>query len=227
MKRHDLIMAGCILLFFLPFFLSSTLYDGYKSFNDAHGMIMAFVKFALLSTLGEVIGLRISTGSYHQKGFGVLPRAIVWGLLGLGINLAFIVFSTGVPRFLAYMGGLEAPALMSESLCWAKVGVAFAISVTMNSIFAPVFMTFHKVTDAHILATGGTLSGLFTPIPMGQILQNLNWKVQWGFVFKKMIPLFWFPAHTITFLLHPAARVIFAALLGVVLGISLAIAARK
>ena len=71
------------------------------------------------------------------------------------------------------------------------------------------------------------MKGFFTPIPMGQILQNLNWKVQWGFVFKKTIPFFWFPAHTITFLLPGDARVLFAALLGVVLGIFLAIAARK
>ena len=100
-------------------------------------------------------------------------------------------------------------------------------SVTMNSIFAPVFMTFHKITDTHILATGGTLRGLFTPIPMGEIMQNLNWRVQWGFVFKKTIPFFWFPAHTITFLLPGEMRVLFAALLGVALGVILAVAARK
>ncbi len=227
MKKHDFILAACIILFFLPFFLSPALYEGYKLFNNDHAMIMAFVKFAILSTLGEVIGLRISTGSYYKKGFGILPRAFVWGILGMGINLAFIVFSTGVPRFLASMGAGEAPVLMQLPFTWAKVGVAFAISVTMNSIFAPVFMTLHKVTDTHILATGGTMSGLFTPIPMGNILQNLNWNVQWGFVFKKTIPLFWFPAHTITFLLPSDARIIFAALLGVVLGIFLAIAARK
>ena len=88
-------------------------------------------------------------------------------------------------------------------------------------------MTLHKITDTHILATGGTMRGLFSPIPMGEILQNINWKVQWGFVFKKTIPLFWFPAHTVTFLLPEDMRVIFAALLGVVLGLILAVAARR
>ena len=58
-------------------------------------------------------------------------------------------------------------------------------------------------------------------------MQNLNWKVQWGFVFKKTLPLFWFPAHTITFLLPGEMRVLFAALLGVLLGVILSIAARK
>ena len=49
----------------------------------------------------------------------------------------------------------------------------------------------------------------------------------WGFVFKKTIPLFWFPAHTVTFLLPPSGRVLCAALLGVALGVLLALAARK
>lgn len=227
MKKHDFLFFLCVLVCFLPFFLSDAVYDAYKQFNASHGMVMSFIKFAILSTLGEVIGLRISTGVYHRPGFGILPRAFVWGILGLGINMAFIVFSSGVPAFVSYMGVADVAGIMAGSLTLSKVLLAFAISVTMNTIFAPVFMTLHKVTDTHILATGGTLKGFFTPIPMGEILQNLNWKVQCGFVFKKTIPLFWFPAHTITFLLPGDARVLFAALLGVVLGIFLAVAARK
>ena len=101
------------------------------------------------------------------------------------------------------------------------------MSVSMNTIFAPVFMTLHKITDTHILMHGGTLRGFFTPLDMGGIMSSLNWKVLWGFVFKKTIPFFWFPAHTITFLLPGNMRVLCAALLGVVLGILLAVAARK
>ena len=122
----------------------------------------------------------------------------------------------------------EAPAVFHASgLSWFKVLVAFAVSVSMNTIFAPVFMTLHKITDTHILATGGTLAGFFTPIPMRKIMTGLNWGVLWGFVFKKTIPFFWFPAHTLTFLLPGNMRVLCAALLGVVLGILLAVAARK
>ncbi len=88
-------------------------------------------------------------------------------------------------------------------------------------------MTLHKVTDTHILATGGTLRGFFTPLRMGDILAGLDWHRQWNFVFKKTIPLFWYPAHTITFLLPGDVRVLFAALLGVILGILLAVAAHK
>lgn len=227
MKRTDLYFIVIVAALFAPFFVSESLYAGYQSFNAAHGMVMSFLKFAILSTLGELLGLRISTGKYLRKGFGVCPRAVVWGVLGMGINLAFIVFSTGVPAAAAYLGVNNPAGIMAGPLCMEKIGLAFAISVCLNSIFAPVFMTFHKITDTHILATGGTLRGLFTPIPMGEIMQNLNWRVQWGFVFKKTIPLFWFPAHTITFLLPGEMRVLFAALLGVALGVILAIAARK
>ena len=94
----------------------------------------------------------------------------------------------------------------------------------MNLIYAPMLMTFHKITDAHIMGNGGTLAGLFKPIRFGELLKGIDWGVMWNFVFKKTIPIFWIPAHTITFLLPPMWRVLFAALLSVALGIFLAIA---
>lgn len=227
MRTKDFIFILIVILIFLPFMISDALYDWYLSFNAEHGMVMSFLKFGVLATMGELLGLRISRGVYYFEGFGVLPRAIVWGILGMGINMAFIVFSTGVPAFAGYMGMNNPSGVMSGALTPEKVLLAFSISVVMNSIFAPVFMTLHKITDTHIMNNGGTLRGLFTPINMGEIMQNLNWKVQWGFVFKKTIPLFWFPAHTITFLLPGEMRVLFAALLGVLLGVILSIAARK
>ena len=200
MKKQDFLFIFVLVIIFLPFFVSESIYDWYKSFNAAHGMVMSFIKFVMLATLGEMLGLRISAGVYNRKGFGVLPRAIVWGLLGMGINAAMIIFSKGVPQFMEYMA--------------------------MNTIFAPVFMTFHKITDTHILDCGGSPRSLLTPIPMTRIITHLNWDAQWNFVFKKTISFFWYPAHTITFLLPGEMRVLFAAILGVVLGVLLAIAAR-
>lgn len=225
MKKNDLIVIVCVCVLLLPFFVSDAVYSFYKSFNAEHGMIMSFIKFAILSTFGECIGLRITSGVYNRKGFGILPRAVVWGVLGMGISMAMTIFSTGIPAFLVSLGMTDAVAVMGGALSWSKVFVALCVSVAMNSIFAPVFMTLHKITDTHILQTGGSLSGLFKPIPMGEIMASLNWRRQWDFVFKKTIPLFWYPAHTITFLLPGDLRVLFAALLGVALGVLLAIAA--
>lgn len=227
MKKQDFLVVAGIIVCLLPFFLSDAVWASYKSLNASHGMLMSFFKFAILSTGGELIGLRITTGSYYYKGFGVIPRALVWGVLGMGINMAMMIFASGVPAFLTKMGVEGMDALMAGSVSLGKLGVALLISAAMNSFFAPVFMTAHKVTDSHILATGGTLRGFFSPINIGELLQHINWRTQWGFVFKKTIPLFWLPAHTITFMLPGDARVLFAALLGVALGVILAIAARK
>lgn len=228
MKKQDFLFILLVVVVFLPFIVSDSVYDWYKTFNAEHGMVMSFIKFAILSTLGEVLGLRISAGVYNKKGFGIIPRMVVWGILGVGISAAMIIFSKGVPQFLEYMGMANATAaFVGEALTVDKVLVALAISVTMNTIFAPVFMTFHKITDTHILQCGGSTRSLITPIPMGKIISGLNWNVQWGFVFKKTIPFFWYPAHTITFMLPPDMRVLFAAFLGIVLGVLLAVAARK
>jgi len=58
-------------------------------------------------------------------------------------------------------------------------------------------------------------------------LESIDWSRMWNFVFKKTIPFFWIPAHTITFLLPAQYRTAFAALLSVALGILLGIAGKK
>ena len=228
MKRTDLYFIVAIAAIFLPFFLSAPLYEWYSTFNATHGMVMSFLKFGILSTLGEMLGCRISTGKYVTPTFGVLPRMVVWGFLGMGINMAMIIFSKGTPMFMQYMGMTNAvEAFTADGFSMDKLWVALAVSVAMNTIFAPVFMTFHKVTDAHIAAHNGSLKALVTPIPMAERLGTLNWQAQWGFVFRKTIPFFWYPAHTITFLLPAEQRVLFAALLGIVLGVLLAVSVKK
>ena len=205
MKKADIVFVCAVVAVFLPFVLSEPVYEAYKSFNAAHGMIVSFIKFAVLSTAGEMLGARISTGRYYYKGFGLVSKMIVWGILGMGINMAMIIFSTGTPAFLEYMG----------------------LAGATEYLFAPVFMTLHKICDIHIADYNGSALALVRPWKMGELMSRVNWKAQWGFVFKKTIPLFWFPAHTVTFLLPPSGRVLCAALLGVALGVLLAVAARK
>lgn len=227
MKIKDFYFIIAIAILFSPFFWSEHMLDTYKTLNHSHPMIMSFLKFAVLATIGEVIGLRIKTGKYNQPGFGILPRAIVWGFIGLTIKLAFIIFYAGTPLFLEKtMGFSGAQKYLAGPFNLYKVGVAFAVSVAMNIIYAPVMMTFHKITDTHIMNNGGTVSGLFRPIPFGKIFKELNWDVHYNFVFKKTIPFFWIPAHTITFLLPVDLQVLFAALLGIMLGVILAVASQ-
>lgn len=224
MKKNDLYFALFLLALILPFLLSGEAFAAYGQFNRTHGMLMSFVKFAVLATLGEMLGLRIKRGVYAFPGFGIIPRAMVWGFLGMAIKAAFTIFAAGTPVFLEYLGMNGAVAIIKGDFTFSKIMIAFCISVAMNLTFAPIMMTFHKISDTHILQTGGTLAGFFSPFPAGKIITELNWDVQWNFVFCKTIPLFWIPAHTLTFLLPPDYQVLFAAFLGLALGVILAVA---
>lgn len=232
MKRSDLIVILCVLVVLVPFFIPATgFYDAFNTATEKLPFVMAFFKFAILATFGEMLALRIRKGCWYEKGFGVLPRMMVWGFLGICIAMAMVIFKTGVPRFMEILAGSDKGSLAAvfgeSAFSWGKLGIAFAVSVLMNTIFAPVMMTFHKCTDIHILKNGGTVRGLLRPMKMTECLKAIDWNAQWGLVIKKTIPLFWFPAHTITFILPANLQVLFAALLGVALGLILALAGNK
>ena len=227
MKKGDIITTLAVLAVIGTFAFVPGAMDWFNAMTAEHGMIMSFFKFAILGTFGEMLALRIRKGCYIEKGFGLLPKMLVWGFLGVIIASAMTIFKTGTVALLEKGFGVsEAGAWFdAKELTWGKAGVALLVSVLMNTIFAPVFMTFHKVTDIHIAETGGTLKGFFCNKLKIQetIAHKINWDLQYGFVFKKTIPLFWYPAHTITFLLPGNYQVLFAAFLGVVLGLILSI----
>jgi len=228
MKKADIYVLAGFIVFLSPFFIFPEVLSGYENLNKEHGMLMSFIKFALLATFGETLGSRIRTGKYMPQGFGLLPRALVWGLLGCTIKLSFDIFTAGTLNFLTKMDWKEAKEVFTTpGFTGGKLLIAFCISTFMNCIFAPVMMTLHKITDTHIIQHHGKASAIFTPIKVGEIISTMNWKVQWDFVFKRTIPLFWIPAHTITFILPEEYRILFAALLGIALGVILAIAASK
>ncbi|MFV0598476.1 MAG: hypothetical protein ACK5M0_01950 [Bacteroidales bacterium] len=230
MKLKDILITLIVIGVIALFIIVEPLREWFMQWSGAKDwryFLLAFFKFAILATLGESIGLRISKGVYNEKGFGLLPRAFVWGILGIVITIAMGLFARGTFGLFDYFGLSINGANLSEQTFGMRLLYAFCVSLFMNSFFAPVFMTVHKVTDTHILANKGSLTGFFTPIPFGRIIENLNWKVQWGFVFKKTIPFFWYPAHTITFMLPKEFQVLFAALLGVALGVILSIANLK
>jgi len=225
MKKADLIFLIILCAIVCPFLISKTAGEWFEFSTKTHPYLMAFAKFSILATIGEMIGLRIKNGYYLNNEFGLIPRMLVWGILGVGIASAMRIFAIGTPQLLESYGIDGVCESMKGGLSFKHILGAFSISVAMNCIFAPLFMTFHKITDTHISSFKGSLVSIISPIELSNIITNLNWKVQWNFVFKKTIPFFWIPAHTITFLLPPEYRVLMAASLGVALGILLSIAA--
>ena len=227
MKRQDLVLVGLLSVMFAPFFVFDSCYQAYLRVNAAHGFLLSAVKFGILATMGEVVALRIRTGSYRMQGFGLLPRAIVWAVLGVTIKAAFVVFGDGGPALLRAAGIDFAPSVMAGGLSGMKLLGALSISVTLNLMFSPVLMVTHKMTDLHIAAHQGSMRAFAHPLAVTRLLGAIDWKVMWGFVLKRTIPLFWIPAHTVTFLLPSHIQVLFAALLGLALGVLLAFGGRR
>lgn len=227
MKKTDLLTIVIAAAVVYGFAFIPGAWAWFNTTTANHGLLMSFFKFAILGTFGEMLALRIREGVYLKKGFGLLPKLLIWGVLGVVIASAMTIFKTGTVKLLD--GGFHLNGKAAEwfagSLSWGKFFVALCVSVLMNTLFAPVFMTFHKITDIHIAETGGTLKGFFShPLKVRETLsKKINWDIQYGFVFAKTIPLFWYPAHTLTFLLPPTLQVLFAAFLGVALGVILSI----
>ena len=220
MQRKDYIVGGAVLFAFGALMLAPGAMDGFIGLTRKYPYWMSFVKFAILATLGECIALRITTGVYNRPGFGIVPKFFVWGILGAICKLCFTLFAAGTPVALAELG----MRFTDPTAFGARFVTAFFISLFLNTLYAPGFMTAHKISDLHIAKTGGTLRGFFSTPDIAGLFHSIDWRSLWGFVFKKTLPFFWVPAHTITFLLPGHFQVLFAALLSIALGVILAFA---
>lgn len=214
-------MWGGGLLAVIAFLTFPATHNVFVANSASHPLIMAFIKFFVLGTMGEVLGGRIVAGDW-KKPVGLFWRAVVWGLLGIIISMAFTIFSTGVTALIA-KGMLP---MFAEGTMGAKVLTAFFISLFMNAIFAPPMMGAHKITDTYIDLAGGQL-GKMSSVKLSEVVDAIDFQGLVGFVFFKTIPFFWVPAHTITFLLPPVYRVLMAAFLGIALGAILGFAKKK
>jgi len=180
-------------------------------------ILLSFIKFAILATFGEMLVLRIKQGVYWTRRFGLFPKMVVWGLLGIAIYWAFVIFSKGVPALM--------PSLGEPGSFGARLVQAAGISVFMNVVFAPPMMLTHHLTDRFIDAYNGSFP--IMKLRVLPLLKGIDWDKMWSFVFVKTIPLFWIPAHTVTFMLPTAYRTLFAAVLSVLLGLILAFAKHR
>ncbi len=220
MKKGDILWGGGLLAV-IAFLTVPATHNVFVSASSGHPLMMAFVKFFVLGTMGEVLGGRIVAGDWVRPK-GLLLRALVWGFLGIFIALAFTIFSTGVTALI----GKGLLPMFAEGSLGAKVLTAFFISAFMNIIFAPTMMGFHKITDTYIDLADGKL-GNISGVPLPQVVSAIDFQGLVGFVFFKTIPFFWIPAHTVTFLLPPVYRVLMAAFLGIALGAILGFAKKR
>jgi len=202
------------------FLLIPKSFELFVHLSKTHVYYMAFIKFAFLATMGELLATRIISG-YWRKPAGLLLRAVIWGLLGMLIALVFYLYGAGVAA--AQAGGILL-SIGSDGLAAQWIYAALT-SILMNLLFAPTFMAFHRISDTWIDMGGGKLQ-LMIKLRLSDVLEQIDWNGFISFVVCKTIPLFWIPAHTFTFMLPQEHRVLAAAFLSIALGAILA-SARK
>ncbi len=184
----------------------------FENLSATHPFIMGFVKFALLATSGEIIAVRMSKGSFKKPSY-LFARIVIWGLIGMWITYMMKLLFVGVGGIIdiGLIPGKDLPEF------WYKLIRAFLTSATMNTTFGPTFMAVHKCSDTYL--------ALRTPenkhISLSQIIDTVDWKRFVSFTLFKTVPIFWIPAHTLTFMLPSEYQVMLAALLSVALGIIL------
>jgi hypothetical protein len=177
-----------------------------------HLFIMGFVKFALLATAGEIIALKTGSGVFRFPR-GIFYRMVVWGIIGMAIALMTPVFAAGTAS--AQQNGIL-PGRGNTLV------TAFITSVLNNLGFGAAMMGFHTLSDTVI-----ELAISKENISLRAIIAKTSWDRYIGFVILRTLPLFWIPAHTVTYMLPPQYRVFFSAVLSIALGLILAIAKRK
>lgn len=204
-----------IILFFAAVLIIPVTRKIFISLSNQHPYIMAFIKFGILATIGEILALRISKKVW-QLPVKLTARIIIWGFLGVTITLMMGFFKAGVTNLTGFSG--------SSTLFWQKLLFAFLTSTAMNIIFAPTFMSFHKCSDKFLELSA---ANKHESPKISTVVNSIEWDKFVSFTLFKTIPLFWIPAHTITFLLPEAYQVIMAASLSVALGIILSIKNNK
>lgn len=218
MKKGDFIWLGLLGIICVGLLYPAS-HEGFVKLTKAYPYGMGFVKVAILATMGELLALRIVAGQWRQPA-GLLWRGLIWGLLGMSFVLVFEIFASGVAAAMA-KGLLPVGAGF-----WGALLPAFFISTCMNLVFAPTMMALHRVTDTYIDLGGGQWNKILA-VELRQVAQQIDWVGFCSFVVVRTIPLFWIPAHTVTFLLPPEYRVLSAAFLSIALGAILAFAKKK
>lgn len=174
--------------------------------------LMGFLKFALLATTGEVLASKVAAGRFAFPK-GAWAKAAVWGIIGMMLTLLMPVYAGGVAaaQSAGVLAGKNSPFL-----------TALFTSALMNLTFGVAMMAFHRVTDTMVeqYCTDKKTS------PTSAV-NAVDWAGFIRFVVFRTIPLFWIPAHTVTFLLPSEYRVFLSAALSIVLGLLLAVAKRK
>ncbi len=211
MKKGDFIWGVTLSVLVLFLVLPATR-EPFMAYTGAHPYIGGFIKFTVLATMGDLMGIRLVRGDYFIPD-GLIYRAVVWGIIGMMATLMFSLF----------MGGASA-AQASGLLPFGGVNIAQAFfgSAIMNLTFGPMMMFFHKIMDLLIDTKYENKE-----VSLSCLVDKIDWHSLVEFSWAKTCIFFWIPAHTVVFMLPSEYRVLVSAFLSIALGLLLAFAKRE
>ena len=186
----------------------------FEKLSATHPYIMGFIKFALLATSGELIAIKMASGKFSKPSY-LIARIVIWGVIGIWITYMMKIFFLGSGEMIA-AGLLPGSKLATDNIGY-KLIRAFATAATMNLTFGPTFMAVHKCSDTYLALRARNGKG----VRLAEVIDAIDFKRFVSFTLFKTVPIFWIPAHTLTFLLPSEYQVMLAALLSVALGIIL------
>jgi hypothetical protein len=167
--------------------------DWYDSFVEAQPILSSMLLFAILGTVGEILGFWIRRGKgWPFPPLVILGKMLGWALLGILMKYAFIGFR-----------GFVATLYEHEMLPWGEELVvrAFFVSFWLNILFGPFVYATHCLLD-NLIERKWDWAGLLPA------MTSLLW--------------FWIPAHTLTFSLQVDYQIglaaVWSATLGIILG---------
>ena len=186
----------------------------FEKLSGEHPYLMGFIKFALLATAGELIAIKMASGRFGKPSY-LIARIVIWGLIGIWITYMMKMFFLGSGIMMA-AGLLPGGKLEMTGIAY-KLIRAFATAATMNLTFGPTFMAVHKCSDTYLALRAQNGKG----VKLAEVIDAVDWKRFVSFTLFKTVPIFWIPAHTVTFMLPSEYQVMLAALLSVALGVIL------
>jgi hypothetical protein len=172
----------------------------YVSWVAGYPVASAFLQFAILGTLGEVLSLILRNRDFalHCSFPQMVGKIAAWGVLGIIIKFGFVGMRGFVNALLEHD---LLPVVFS-----GVIGGAFAVSVVTNLLFGPQMMLFHRFEE-------------------NLVMREWNW----AGLQKAWLTLIWFwiPAHTVTFAMPKDFQVGLAALWSVALGLIMGLTTPK
>ncbi|MBP1927245.1 hypothetical protein J2Z76_003142 [Sedimentibacter acidaminivorans] len=209
MKKGDFIWIASLLVWVVVL-VTPISREAFLVFTSSHPYLGGFIKFSILATMGDLLGVRLVKGEYIIPK-GIIYRIIVWGIIGMMISLVFTIFMGG--SLIAQKSGLL--PFVNSALAQAFFG-----STVMNLTFGPMMMVFHRFMDLYIDAKYEKLG----KINLSILVDRVDWHSLVEFSWVKTCTMFWIPVHTAVFLLPSEYRVLASAFLSIALGMLLALA---